>query len=210
MNILGIMSDIALNSKCQNKNRAHWFEDSITALTNYIEAIRSLTNKLNPAVTQRFPPALVHYAHCSLPPTWVQANSEGRTTIKNYNFLWRGHVVWRAVASAWILVSHTGSVHCSRFQLCVCLTCQSSFIQECPKVTEGQMKLYIADGNPHCIKVLAALDLTGVKCDIETVSHEGERRYRSLRRTFCWCSVASRCCWCFLSSRYRVCYFQSD
>ncbi|RXN29505.1 methionine--tRNA cytoplasmic isoform X1 [Labeo rohita] len=34
------------------------------------------------------------------------------------------------------------------------------------------MKLYIADGNPHCIKVLAALDLTGVKCDIETVSHE--------------------------------------
>ncbi|XP_073708724.1 methionine--tRNA ligase, cytoplasmic [Garra rufa] len=34
------------------------------------------------------------------------------------------------------------------------------------------MKLYIADGNPHCIKVLAALELTGVKCDIETVNHE--------------------------------------
>ncbi len=47
------------------------------------------------------------------------------------------------------------------------------------------MKLYIADGNPHCIKVLAALELTGVKCDIEAVSHEGERHYQTLRRTFC-------------------------
>uniref|UniRef100_A0A8C2BFY3 Methionine--tRNA ligase, cytoplasmic n=1 Tax=Cyprinus carpio TaxID=7962 RepID=A0A8C2BFY3_CYPCA len=54
----------------------------------------------------------------------------------------------------------------------VCLTCQSRFIQKSPKVTEGQMKLYIADGNPHCIKVLAALELAGVKCDTEVVSHE--------------------------------------
>uniref|UniRef100_A0A673GYV8 Methionine--tRNA ligase, cytoplasmic n=1 Tax=Sinocyclocheilus rhinocerous TaxID=307959 RepID=A0A673GYV8_9TELE len=37
---------------------------------------------------------------------------------------------------------------------------------------QGQMKLYIADGNPHCIKVLAALELTGGKCDTEVVSHE--------------------------------------
>ncbi|XP_026121704.1 methionine--tRNA ligase, cytoplasmic isoform X1 [Carassius auratus] len=34
------------------------------------------------------------------------------------------------------------------------------------------MKVYISDGNPHCIKVLAALELTGVKCDTEVVSHE--------------------------------------
>lgn len=34
------------------------------------------------------------------------------------------------------------------------------------------MKLYISEGNPHCIKVLAVLELTGVKCDIEVVSHE--------------------------------------
>uniref|UniRef100_A0A8C1KWV2 methionine--tRNA ligase n=1 Tax=Cyprinus carpio TaxID=7962 RepID=A0A8C1KWV2_CYPCA len=54
----------------------------------------------------------------------------------------------------------------------VCLACQSRFIQKRPKVTEGQMKLYIADGNPHCIKVLAALELAGVKCDTEVVSHE--------------------------------------
>jgi len=41
-------------------------------------------------------------------------------------------------------------------------------------VTEGQMKLYISEGNPHCIKALAVLELTGVKCDIEVISHEGE------------------------------------
>ncbi|XP_067314814.1 methionine--tRNA ligase, cytoplasmic isoform X2 [Pseudorasbora parva] len=34
------------------------------------------------------------------------------------------------------------------------------------------MKLYISEGNPHCIKVLAVLELTGVKCDIEVTSHE--------------------------------------
>lgn len=34
------------------------------------------------------------------------------------------------------------------------------------------MKLYISEGNPHCIKALAVLELTGVKCDIEVISHE--------------------------------------
>ncbi len=47
------------------------------------------------------------------------------------------------------------------------------------------MKLYIADGNPHCVKVLAALELTGVKCDTEAVRHEGERHDQTPRRTFC-------------------------
>ncbi|XP_028854259.1 methionine--tRNA ligase, cytoplasmic isoform X2 [Denticeps clupeoides] len=34
------------------------------------------------------------------------------------------------------------------------------------------MKLFVSEGNPHCIKVLAVLELTGVKCDIENVNHE--------------------------------------
>ncbi|XP_051562038.1 methionine--tRNA ligase, cytoplasmic-like isoform X1 [Myxocyprinus asiaticus] len=34
------------------------------------------------------------------------------------------------------------------------------------------MKLFISEGNPHCIKVLAVLELTGVKCDVEVVNHE--------------------------------------
>ncbi|XP_048054649.1 methionine--tRNA ligase, cytoplasmic isoform X1 [Megalobrama amblycephala] len=34
------------------------------------------------------------------------------------------------------------------------------------------MKLYISEGNPHCIKALAALEITGVKCEIEVISHE--------------------------------------
>jgi len=53
-------------------------------------------------------------------------------------------------------------------------------------VTEGQMKLYISEGNPHCIKALAVLELTGVKCDIEVISHEGEwLYYQCLWGTFC-------------------------
>ncbi|KAG9340630.1 hypothetical protein JZ751_021186 [Albula glossodonta] len=34
------------------------------------------------------------------------------------------------------------------------------------------MKLFISEGNPHCVKVLAAVKLTGVKCDISHVDHE--------------------------------------
>ncbi|XP_072540859.1 methionine--tRNA ligase, cytoplasmic isoform X1 [Salminus brasiliensis] len=34
------------------------------------------------------------------------------------------------------------------------------------------MKLFVSEGNPHCVKVLAALELTGVKCDVQLVSHE--------------------------------------
>ncbi|XP_051985562.1 methionine--tRNA ligase, cytoplasmic isoform X2 [Xyrauchen texanus] len=34
------------------------------------------------------------------------------------------------------------------------------------------MKLFISEGNPHCIKVLAVLELTEVKCDVEVVNHD--------------------------------------
>ncbi|XP_017264025.1 methionine--tRNA ligase, cytoplasmic isoform X2 [Kryptolebias marmoratus] len=34
------------------------------------------------------------------------------------------------------------------------------------------MKLFVSEGNPHCLKVLAALEVTGVQCGVQTVSHE--------------------------------------
>ncbi|KAJ8259435.1 hypothetical protein GJAV_G00169230 [Gymnothorax javanicus] len=34
------------------------------------------------------------------------------------------------------------------------------------------MKLFVCEGNPHCLKVLAAAEHTGVKCDISYVNHE--------------------------------------
>ncbi|KAJ8358934.1 hypothetical protein SKAU_G00154590 [Synaphobranchus kaupii] len=34
------------------------------------------------------------------------------------------------------------------------------------------MKLFVSEGNPHCVKVLAVVELTGVKCDISHVNHE--------------------------------------
>ncbi|XP_035242728.1 methionine--tRNA ligase, cytoplasmic [Anguilla anguilla] len=34
------------------------------------------------------------------------------------------------------------------------------------------MNLFVSEGNPHCVKVLAAVELTGVKCDISHVNHE--------------------------------------
>uniref|UniRef100_A0A3P9HWF0 Methionine--tRNA ligase, cytoplasmic n=1 Tax=Oryzias latipes TaxID=8090 RepID=A0A3P9HWF0_ORYLA len=34
------------------------------------------------------------------------------------------------------------------------------------------MKLFVSEGNPYCLKVLAALELTGVKCDVQYVNHE--------------------------------------
>lgn len=45
------------------------------------------------------------------------------------------------------------------------------------------MKLFISEGNPHCVKALAALEHTGVKCDVQLVSHEGERP--ELRLIYC-------------------------
>ncbi|KAI4871650.1 hypothetical protein NFI96_019898 [Prochilodus magdalenae] len=39
-------------------------------------------------------------------------------------------------------------------------------------VRRGQMKLFVSEGNPHCLKALAVLELTGVKCDVQLVSHE--------------------------------------
>ena len=37
------------------------------------------------------------------------------------------------------------------------------------------MNLFVSDGNPHCVKVLAVLELTGVQCNVQHVSHEGKR-----------------------------------
>ncbi|KAM3620931.1 uncharacterized protein V6R79_003820 [Siganus canaliculatus] len=34
------------------------------------------------------------------------------------------------------------------------------------------MKLFVSEGNPHCLKVLAALQVTGVQCDVQCVNHE--------------------------------------
>uniref|UniRef100_W5LDC5 Methionine--tRNA ligase, cytoplasmic n=1 Tax=Astyanax mexicanus TaxID=7994 RepID=W5LDC5_ASTMX len=36
----------------------------------------------------------------------------------------------------------------------------------------GQMKLFVSEGNPHCVKALAALELSGLKCDVQLVNHE--------------------------------------
>lgn len=36
------------------------------------------------------------------------------------------------------------------------------------------MKLFVSEGNPHCLKAVAALEVTGVKCDVQYVSHEGK------------------------------------
>lgn len=38
----------------------------------------------------------------------------------------------------------------------------------------GQMKLFVSEGNPHCLKVLAALEVTGVQCEVQYVNHEGK------------------------------------
>ncbi|KAL2091441.1 hypothetical protein ACEWY4_013704 [Coilia grayii] len=34
------------------------------------------------------------------------------------------------------------------------------------------MKLFVSEGNPHCLKVLAVLEISGVKCDVQHVNHE--------------------------------------
>uniref|UniRef100_A0A1A8MUB7 Methionine--tRNA ligase, cytoplasmic n=2 Tax=Nothobranchius TaxID=28779 RepID=A0A1A8MUB7_9TELE len=34
------------------------------------------------------------------------------------------------------------------------------------------MKLFVSEGNPHCLKVLAALEVTGVHCGVQYISHE--------------------------------------
>ncbi|XP_073323866.1 methionine--tRNA ligase, cytoplasmic [Pagrus major] len=34
------------------------------------------------------------------------------------------------------------------------------------------MKLFVSEGNPHCLKVLAALEVSGVQCDVQYVNHE--------------------------------------
>lgn len=49
-------------------------------------------------------------------------------------------------------------------------------------VTEEQMKLFVSEGNPHCLKAVAALEVTGVKCDVQYVSHEGKTAWLSLWR----------------------------
>ncbi|XP_037108694.1 methionine--tRNA ligase, cytoplasmic isoform X1 [Syngnathus acus] len=34
------------------------------------------------------------------------------------------------------------------------------------------MKLFVSEGNPHCLKVLAALEVAGLQCDVQFVNHE--------------------------------------
>ncbi|MEQ2224126.1 Methionine--tRNA ligase, cytoplasmic [Ilyodon furcidens] len=34
------------------------------------------------------------------------------------------------------------------------------------------MELFVSEGNPHCLKVLAALEVTGVQCGVQFISHE--------------------------------------
>ena len=46
--------------------------------------------------------------------------------------------------------------------------------------TNVEMKLFVSKGNPHCVKVLAAAELTGIKCDISFVNHEGKLTFASL------------------------------
>ena len=39
------------------------------------------------------------------------------------------------------------------------------------------MKLFVSEGNPHCLKVLAALEVTGVQCGVQYVNHEGRKAW---------------------------------
>lgn len=41
------------------------------------------------------------------------------------------------------------------------------------------MKLFVSEGNPHCLKVLSALEVTGVRCDVQYVNQEGEKAWFS-------------------------------
>lgn len=36
------------------------------------------------------------------------------------------------------------------------------------------MELFVSEGNPHCLKVLAALEVTGVQCGVQFINHEGK------------------------------------
>lgn len=36
------------------------------------------------------------------------------------------------------------------------------------------MELFVSEGNPHCLKVLAALEVTGVQCAVQFTNHEGK------------------------------------
>uniref|UniRef100_A0A3Q3CNA5 methionine--tRNA ligase n=1 Tax=Haplochromis burtoni TaxID=8153 RepID=A0A3Q3CNA5_HAPBU len=38
--------------------------------------------------------------------------------------------------------------------------------------TNGQMNLFVSEGNPHCLKALAALEATGVQCGVQFVNHD--------------------------------------
>lgn len=42
------------------------------------------------------------------------------------------------------------------------------------------MKLFVSEGNPHCLKVLAALEVTGARCQVLYVNHEGGESMASL------------------------------
>ncbi|KAG7523540.1 methionine-tRNA ligase, cytoplasmic isoform X1 [Solea senegalensis] len=38
--------------------------------------------------------------------------------------------------------------------------------------SNGQIRLFVSEGNPQCLKVLAALEETGVQCGVQCVNHE--------------------------------------
>lgn len=46
------------------------------------------------------------------------------------------------------------------------------------------MKLFVSEGNPHCLKVLAALEVTGVQCDVQYVNHEGKKAWLAKQLVF--------------------------
>lgn len=48
-------------------------------------------------------------------------------------------------------------------------------------LTREQMKLFVSEGNPHCLKTVAAVEVTGVKCDVQYVSHEGRTAWLTLK-----------------------------
>uniref|UniRef100_A0A671Y614 Methionine--tRNA ligase, cytoplasmic n=1 Tax=Sparus aurata TaxID=8175 RepID=A0A671Y614_SPAAU len=63
-----------------------------------------------------------------------------------------------------------------RFSACLVLKCKYCHYQSQLKhsgvAANGQMKLFVSEGNPHCLKVLAALEVCGVQCDVQYVNHE--------------------------------------
>lgn len=74
-------------------------------------------------------------------------------------------VKWSALA---------GKVTTSSYSSCVKVNQLSQLKPASWATVAGQMKLFVSEGNPHCLKVLAALEVTGVQCEVQCVNHEGK------------------------------------